>query len=274
VRNQSALVIPFDGLSETVQPGAATVRIKDAKVIPDGQIFHFQTANGLACWTRAKQGDDPLVQFLYCLQEIRPHLESLPKEFIQQFVEMIGAPDLLLAMAIGASVPPARRDVLWHLYTALAHSEALTSFFRTNFARDINRLNDPNPVYRDNSVAMTLTGIILRAHGHEIIDNLFEIVEANPSMPAAEMFEKWMPILESTSQTNRILLRIAFTAARRKYPDGIVPMTAISGVLMLRHIMARMGSKVGQVAPLQQVMNISVFRGAGKETAPKIECFG
>jgi hypothetical protein len=207
------------------------------------------------------------------LREVGDYIDSLPKEFMQQIIETVGAPDLVLATAIGESISPQRRDTLWHLYAALTQSEALTSFFRTNFARDIDRLTDPNRVYRDNSVAMALTGIILRGHGHDMIDEFVKVLKANPSASAEDIFVKWLPIFETTSQTNRILLRIAFTAARRKYPNGIVPMTAVSGVIMLRHIMAEMTPQLESVSTLQQVMNVSVFKTNMKEIPPEDKMF-
>jgi hypothetical protein len=272
-RDQSTLVIPFDGLSETLQGTPAQVRAKNDKIVVNGVVFSFLSAEGIACWNQGKPLDDPLLQFLNCLHGIRPYLDSLPKEFTQQVIEAIGAPDLVLATALGESVPPQRKDTLWHLYTALTHSEALTSFFRSSFARDIGRLNDPNRVYRDNSLAMGLTGIILRGHGHDMVDELLRVFEENPAAGPVEIFEKWMPFMESASQTNRIILHIAFTAARRRFPNGIVPMTAISGVLMLRHILAEIGSRLGSASQLQQVMNLTVFRATMKETQPDHRMF-
>jgi hypothetical protein len=43
-------------------------------------------------------------------------------------------------------------------------------------------------------------------------------------------------------------------------------MIAISGVLMLRHIMAEMGKKLGQVESFQPVMNVSIFRANNEKT--------
>jgi hypothetical protein len=50
-------------------------------------------------------------------------------------------------------------------------------------------------------------------------------------------------------------------------------MTAVSGVLMLRHIMAEMSPKLESVPALQQVMNVAVFRANMKETPPEDKMF-
>jgi hypothetical protein len=220
-----------------------------------------------------QQERDPLLSFLSCLKEVAAHRKSLPKEFIQQLVEAVGSPDLDLASAICQAIPLPNRPAVSSVIAALTHSEAITLFLRKAFAVDIAKIPDHHRLYRDNSVGMATAGLMLRAHGQDIADSLAELLTAYPNIPPREMIMKWIPRVSEASQANRIVLRFAFISARRKFPNGVIPITAISSILMLRHLMAELGPKMSSVGLLQQLMNLTVFKSETKEIAHDDEIF-
>jgi hypothetical protein len=272
-RDDSALIIPFDGLSETVSATGDQIRLKDDIITAHGNIFRFTSPQARMIFVNSQQEPDPLLSFMNCLKEVAAHPKSLPKEFVQQLVEAIGSPDLDLASAVCQAIPHTNRPAMWPVIAALTHSEAITIFLRKAFAIDIAKIPDHNRLYRDNSVGMAATGLILRAHGQDVVDDLLELFTTHPNLPAREMLIKWIPRVAEASQANRIVLRLAFISARRKFPNGIIPMTAISSILMLRHLMAEMGRKMASIGPLQQLMNLTVFKFEMKEMPHDDELF-
>jgi hypothetical protein len=216
---------------------------------------------------------DPLLSFLSCLKEVAAHRKSLPKEFIQQLVEAVGSPDPGLASAVCQAITPTNRPAVSFVIAALTHSEAITLFLRKAFAVDIAKIPDHNRLYRDNSVGMAAAGLMLRAHGQDTVDNLLELFTTYPDIPAREMLVKWIPHLADTSQVNRVVLRFAFISARRRFPNGVTAIIAISSILMLRHLMAEMGRKMPSIGPLQQLMNLTVFKSGTRDIPHDDELF-
>jgi hypothetical protein len=75
------------------------------------------------------------------------------------------------------------------------------------------------------------------------------------------VFRKWMPLLQKIPAMNRFILRTAFLTARRKYPENLVLLKAISGVLMLRYVMAEVSQQLPERIPmLQHITNIVFFK--------------
>jgi hypothetical protein len=212
----------------------------------------------------SQQTADRLTCFMFCIREAASYFKLLPKEILQQLNDAIGTPDLVLATAIAIAVPRTQRDEMRPLFAALTSTETLAIFFRKGYAGDIAKLGNKNQIYRDNSVVMAATGQLLRAHRHDIVEEILQLFSANANLTAREMFMKWLPVLEKLSQTARIVLRIAFISARRKYTDGNTAVQAIGSLLMLRFVMASLGSQEEMVGLLSKVLNIALLKGDGK----------
>jgi hypothetical protein len=120
---------------------------------------------------------------------------------------------------------------------------------------------------------MATTGQLLRAHGHDLIEEIIQLFAANPNLTPKEMFMKWVPVLEKLSQTARIILRIAFISARRKYPDGNTSIQAIGSLLMLRFVMACLGTQQEMLGLLPKVLDITLLKGDGQGAARDNELF-
>jgi hypothetical protein len=147
-----------------------------------------------------------------------------------------------------------------HPLTCLCHAEALPIFLRWIYAADIAKLDQAGRIYRDNSVAMVGSGVLLRAHDESMLDELIGAYRRHSSLKPHELLLKWIPILKQMSQFNRIIYRNAFVAARRRYPKGLTTLEALSGMLMLRHIMAEVKPEHVPISLMQQIMNIAVFK--------------
>jgi hypothetical protein len=65
------------------------------------------------------------------------------------------------------------------------------------------------------------------------------------------MIMKWISRVAKASKANQIVPRFALISARRKFPSGVIPITAISSVFMLRHLMAGFEPEVSSVGTLQ-----------------------
>jgi hypothetical protein len=186
-------------------------------------------------------------------------------------VNAIGAPGLTLVGAIANAISQTRRDALGSIFAALGNAEMLSTFLRWQYAIDITALNDQTRVYRDNSVAMSSTGVLLRGHGTVLVPELAQVLLREAEEKPEEVVVRWLPVLLRMPQFNRVVLRLAFLAARRKFYEKLTPLTAIGGVVMLRFVMP----DVGKYAPaltklLQQMMQLTVLStGARADTDPR-----
>jgi hypothetical protein len=259
-RDQSIEVIPADGASESLISPGDQVKIRDKKVSICSSVFRFPTEHALEIWLNRQNVTDPLVSFVSSFKEVAAFRSALPAHFSQQLFEAVGAPDLVLAIAICQGISQTKRDLMVDVMSALSDADTLNVFLRSQYSKDIATLQDPSRIFRDNSIGMAATGILLRAHGAPLVDELTSILEAEAESTASTAILKWIPVLKRMPQFNRIILRNAFIAARRRYPEKLVPLTAISGLVMLRYVMADVGSRVPHMTKLLQgMMNITVF---------------
>jgi hypothetical protein len=164
----------------------------------------------------------------------------------------------------------ARRDAVPHVLAGLGHAEMLVPFLRAEYARDIAALVEQGRIFRDNSLGMASSGVLLRTHGAVLVPELVEALSREPDAKPGAMMERWLPILRRLPAVGRIVLREAFAAARRRYPEQLAPLTAVGGMLMLRFVMADVAEKVPQLTKMLQVlMQITVFNPAIRNDCEK-----
>jgi hypothetical protein len=262
-RDGSVSVIPSDGLSETIQSSLDQIDVRSHHVIVNTNlIFQFPKDSVREQYHANMKITDPLVSFLSCFRECAPYRENLPKEFCQQLFDAISSPDLVLAVAVCTALFQNYRDHMANILAAMSHAETLTIFFRSRFAIDVDAIQDPGRIFRDNSVGMAACGILMRLHSEDVMAELVRAVQDEASGNPLAILRKWMPLLQKIPAMNRFILRTAFLTARRKYPENLVPLTAVSGVLMLRYVMAEISPKLlpERIPLLQQIMNIVVFK--------------
>jgi hypothetical protein len=72
---------------------------------------------------------------------------------------------------------------------------------------------------------MAACGILMRLHSEDVMAEL-------------AVLKKWILLLQKIPVINRFTLRTAFFTTPRKYPENFIPLMAISGVLILRYVMA------------------------------------
>jgi hypothetical protein len=201
---------------------------------------------------------------------VRPFLADVPQDFKRQVLTAYGAPDLILARATTETLSASQRKIMANSLAALSHSEMMATFLRWIYAVELQKLDVPGRIFRDNSMPMVGTGVLLRSHDDSMVEDLTDVVVKRPNLTPAELLMKWIPIMKGMSQFNRIVYRNAFVAARRRFPDGIVTLAGLSGILFLRHIMAEVNVNEVSIAPMQQVMNIAVFKpGMNQATTAK-----
>jgi hypothetical protein len=193
---------------------------------------------------------------------VNPHRSSLPIQFTQQLFDAIGSPDLVLALAAGNALLQSKRDALGNFLAAMGDAETLAIFFRAQLASEVNALKDAGRIFRDNSVGVASAGVILRAHGKQVINDIYETIAGDSGAKPIRVLQKWYPIWKKVPQSSRVVLRSVFLAGRRKFPDGLVSLNGIAGVLMLRYVMADLSPKLPpeQLQLLQTLMTLTVFK--------------
>jgi hypothetical protein len=262
-RDRSVSVTPSDGLSETIQSSLDQIQVKSNHVIVNGNlIFQFPKDSVRERFHANMEVTDPLVSFLSCFQEYDLSRDKMPKELCQQLFDAIGSPDLVLAVAVCTALFQNYRDHMANILAAMSHAETLTIFFRSRFALDVDAIQDPCRIFRDNSVGMAACGTLMRMHSEDVMAELVRATKEDAGASPLAVLRKWMPLLQKIPAMNRFILRTAFITARRKYPENLVPLTAISGVLMLRYVMAEVSPQLPpeRIPLLQQIMNITVFK--------------
>jgi hypothetical protein len=265
-RNNSIEIIPADGRSNTIFATTEQVMTRGErekkKLVVSNSIFHFPSAKAADLWDKRQAERDPLISFISCFRESTACPGHFPASLRRQLFDAVGATDLVLACAICAAIPQNQRELITHVVSVLGQAETLCVFLRSEFTKDVTMLQDPSRIFRDNSIRMAATGILLREHGQALIDELVDVMEKYETAGPISVLMNWFPILRRMPQLNRIILRSAFLAARRKFPDKLVPLTALGGVLMLRFVMADVGARLPKTTKLlQRMINISVFAG-------------
>jgi hypothetical protein len=174
--------------------------------------------------------------------------------------DAMASPGMALAVAASTNPTPARRELISTILNGLNNSELLAPFLRAQYGSDIIQLQESTRIFRDNSIGMAATGVLLRTHGTVLVPELTEVLLREGEGKPDDVLKRWLPVLKNMPQLNRIVFRLAFLAARRKFPDKLVPLTALGGMVMLRFVMADVGEKAPQLSKLLQgMMQITVF---------------
>jgi hypothetical protein len=265
-RDHVATILPADGRGAAVEVPLPDLTWRDKTLSAAGASYRFSTDRAAELFVNRDRESDPLVSFLSCFREVLAYPSYCPGEFTRQLMDALGAPGLVLGCAVAQS----RRDALPHVLAGFGNSEMLVPFLRAEYARDVAGLTEQGRIFRDNSVGMAASGVLLRAHGAVLVPELTEVLSREADAKPGAVMEKWLPILSRLPAVGRIVLREAFFAARRRYPDQLTPLTAIGGMLMLRFVMADVAEKVPHLTKmLQNLMQITVFNPTVRKECEK-----
>jgi hypothetical protein len=265
-RDGNNTLVPADGrTSPSVRPAKEFI-VREKTISFGGTNFRFGSDRAGELYANSDLAGDPLRLFLSCFREVLAYPSHCPSQFTKQLNEAIGAPGLTLPVAIMLAIAQSKREGVGHVLSALGNAEMLTVFLRAQYASDIKELRDQNRIYRDNSIGMTATGVLLRTHGAVLVRDLTEVLLREAEAKPSAVLAIWFPILKWMPQMNRIVLREALIGARRKFPDKLSPMTAIGGMLMLRFVMADVGGKAPHLAKLMQsIMQLAIINPAVRQ---------
>jgi hypothetical protein len=130
-------------------------------------------------------------------------------------MDAIGAPGMTLAVAVLTTISQSRRDAVPPIIAALTNAEMLTIFLRAQYASDLAALRDQTRIFRDNSIGMATTGMLLRTNGGVLEPDLTEVLLREADGKPSAILAKCFPILKRMPQMNRIVLREALIATRK-----------------------------------------------------------
>jgi hypothetical protein len=267
-RDQIGTLVPADGCGEPIIRSLKEFIARDKSLSISGQSYRFGSDRGWELFQNCDFKADPLITFLSCFKDVVTSPSRIPTEFTKQLIDAIGSPGQTLANGICTAISQTRRDCLAAVLAGLGYCETLTTFLRTQYTNDISLLRDHTRIFRDNSIGMASTGVLLRAHGTVLVPELTEVLVRESESKPVDVLIRWLPVLNNMPQFNRVLLRFAFLAARRKFSDRLIPITALGGMTMLRFVMPDVGEKAPNLTKLlQQMMQITVFSPAARNEA-------
>jgi hypothetical protein len=138
----------------------------------------------------------------------------------------------------------------------------LAPFLRWQYACDVAALRDPTRVFRDDSIGMAVTGMLLRAHGALLVHDLAGVLLREAKGKPLEMICRCMPMFLRMPQFNRVLLRLAFAAVRRKFHDQLVPLSAVGRMIMLQFVIPEMKAVAPALTNLLEQVGQAAFLSA------------
>lgn len=239
--------------------------------------YNLITANAGRTWIDAFKWNeeyDPLLVFLSSFPHIIEFSKYLPDEFLNQLCNIVSAPDLDLARAICTTAANEFRDgdhtknACLAVLFLLNKSGYLTQFIRSAFADAIDETKDTTNILRMSSIASMSSGIILTNCENGLSGQLAEIMKSErDNLPNA--IRKLMTTSNGFTPPMRFVLSAAFRSTRRKFPDYLVPLNAISSILMLRYLVTELTKRSIELAKVCQTLTLTLMFSTKVEQLPE-----
>ena len=238
--------------------------------------FSLPTLSAGRAWvdTFENRNKDPIMAFLSSLPHVIDYTQNLPTDFKNQLLQIIAAPDLDFARAICTVAANEFRDgehtknACLSVLSLLNSIGCLTQFIRCGFAEAIIETTDTTNILRMSSIASMSSGLILTHCENGFASNYASIIKGdNGNLP--EVIKHLMELESKFTPPMRFVLSAAFKSSRRKFPDYLVPLNAISSIFMLRYLATELTSISMELAKLCQSITLTLMFSTKVEQLPE-----
>ncbi|OHS95533.1 hypothetical protein TRFO_10408 [Tritrichomonas foetus] len=237
--------------------------------------FCLITPNAGRTWIDAfsNKETDPLLTFLSSLPHIVDDIDKIPNDFKKQLSDIITAPDLDLARAICTVAANEFRDgehtknACMAVLSLLNTAGYLTQFVRCGFAEAISDTTDTTNILRMSSIASMSSGLILKQTDNDFAKTFAEAIK-NDNGNLTDVVNHFMQLGGGFTPPMKFVLSAAFRSSRRKFPEYLVPLNAISSIFMLRYLATELTSISMDLAKLCQTLTLTLMFSTKVEQLP------
>lgn len=229
--------------------------------------FKFTSPNMASIWKDAfNETNDALVNFLGCIPAIVQYKEHIPSIFYDQMRNLINSDVYDFTRCFGqVAVTKVGKAAFSNLLQYILYCGNVSTLVRYLFGIQITATVAENTIFRETSACSVLFSLIAENYGFDFIEQIVSKAAKAPNRKeCAEIICDGMHLLPPQI---RYLLAAVFRSTRRKFPDRLVPLFAISSMFMLRFVSPQLIMK-GATRLAQMTMKAFVFYN-GEEGAPK-----
>ncbi|EAY19889.1 hypothetical protein TVAG_129970 [Trichomonas vaginalis G3] len=207
-------------------------------------VYKFTNQNSICIWKDAQNDNsDVLVTLLSCIPVMMEFKDKIPSIFYDQMKNLISNDvyDFVRAFGTVAVSKPGKKAFI-NLVQYVLYSGTVTTLVRYLFGTQIKNTIAENTIFREASACSVLFSMISDNYGYDFIDKT--VNKAANCQSKIETVEIITRDYGNLPLQMKNLISATFRATRRKYPDRLVPLLAISSMFMLRFIspvMANMG---------------------------------
>ena len=223
----------------------------------------FMSEQARKIYTEAnEQKGDLLLTFVKCFPEVVKYKDQLPQVFFDQFNRIIGATDFDFVRAFSkqASISGAAgRSANSQLLSILTNAGNITALTRFFFGIQIQHTISANVILRDSSPATLLFSTLSSYFGGSFADSVINSL-LSPDVSLTDSVISLIHLLPLVPQQIKFMEAIVFRAARRKFPDGLVPLLAVGSMFMLRYLIPKLSTvSIEATQKGQKIMMAFVF---------------